>query len=62
MKLKPCPFCGSTNIKGPFGDDYSGDYYEPYWWIDCDDCPCGMEHNDEAELIEAWNKRAKLED
>jgi len=59
MGLKPCPFCGSNDLDGPNLTEYIGDHYAPYWRIDCDNCPCGMEVDGKTDkpVIEAWNER-----
>ena len=54
--LKPCPFCGSTNI-----------YYEKYehsagmrWRIVCAECMAGIDPGTAQQrmtLKDAWNKR-----
>jgi Lar family restriction alleviation protein len=52
-KLKPCPFCGSEDIKCK---DFSRTY--DIWFIQCQDCGATFPHFDtEAEAIEAWNTR-----
>ena len=56
-KLKPCPFCGSTNIScadaGLFTD---------VWFVQCDECYATFPHFDsEQEAINAWNCRTKQE-
>lgn len=57
--IKCCPYCGSLNFNGPHFNDYSGDYYDPYWWIECTECPACMQVEGESPegLIESWNKR-----
>ena len=58
-ELLPCPFCGNTELRGPHFSDYIGDSYYPQWYIDCDQCPCGMHVDGESSsgVIDAWNKR-----
>lgn len=58
--VRPCPHCGSTDLLGPNLSEYCGDAYDPKWWIECSNCPCGMEvySEDREDLISAWNKRA----
>ena len=53
-KLKPCPFCGSENVKA-FTDDI-----QALSWVECLSCH-GMMMNlgTEEENIEAWNRRAE---
>jgi Lar family restriction alleviation protein len=57
--LLPCPFCGSSDLRGPFMTRYNGDPNNLTWIIECWDCPCNMEFsNDTPErLIDAWNNR-----
>ncbi len=55
-ELKPCPFCGSENVRmGSRGCSFGVDIY-----IKCD---CGakvqiMEEIGEEELVKRWNNRA----
>ena len=61
IKLKPCPFCGSTNVKivGNHTNDDCGWYYSYY--VFCRDCGArGAEKRDEEKplAIRAWNRRA----
>lgn len=62
--LLPCPFCGSTELNGPHISEYVGDSYSPSWWVDCEECPGGMEvkGKDVQSLVDAWNKRADYKD
>ncbi len=57
--LKPCPFCGNEKLDGPHEITHVGDSYLPYWWIECGECPCGMEVDGESpdELVKSWNNR-----
>ena len=49
--LKPCPFCGSSDIK----QEYNGPHgYEPY--VVCVDCGCCVDGK-----FGAWNTRAAVE-
>ena len=51
-ELKPCPFCGSTEIKV---DDDQGFYF-----VYCDQCVCETaKYVTEDKAIEAWNRRAE---
>jgi len=47
--LKPCPFCGSTNVRHA--------YYSEHWVV-CDDCggSSGMYPSDEKAAL-MWNRR-----
>jgi len=51
--LKPCPFCGSTDVR-VIDDD-------GYWHVECAECPV-MTRADTfpAAVIEDWNLRADL--
>lgn len=50
-ELKPCPFCGSTNLVVDSSDMYR-------WYVECWDCEAdGPFADDEGLAIEAWNKR-----
>ena len=53
-ELKPCPFCGSENIRIMGNSNF---------WCMCDQC--GVEtqtYDTEEELIEAWNARVEEND
>lgn len=56
IELKPCPFCGSENVRmGSRGCSFGIDIY-----VECD---CGAkvqicEEYGEDELIKRWNRRA----
>jgi Lar family restriction alleviation protein len=64
-ELKPCPFCGGTNIHIPVHDDGS-----IFGWVQCLTCECdgpliseiyveNKRHTaaTKEKIIEAWNKR-----
>ena len=57
-ELKPCPFCGCTEI-----NIYSYDPYDGYqgnlstWKIQCLRCSANMERSKKNDVIEAWNRR-----
>lgn len=69
-RLKPCPFCGNTDIEfSLIHPQYNGkpnmDYW-CYWEINCPECGALMENGrlsdqtwDEAkeEIISLWNRR-----
>ena len=47
-KLKPYPFCGSTNV-----GDMKG-------WVQCFNCNAsGPDSYDKKKSVEAWNRRAE---
>jgi Lar family restriction alleviation protein len=49
FKLKPCPFCGSTNIE-----------HSKIWiFIACNNCKAQISRPSEKEAVEAWNRRAE---
>lgn len=60
IKLKPCPFCGSTaSIWGIGGFVFYG--------VECDNEECGCTYGNNMQLsyeeaIEMWNKRVERED
>ena len=56
-KLKPCPFCGGTDIESY---QIKPSWTNPYWRIGCPDCGAWFEVADwtEEEAINAWNTRA----
>ena len=49
--LKPCPFCGSTNIRFAYYSDH---------WVVCEKCggSSGMYPSDEKAAL-MWNRRVK---
>lgn len=53
-RLKPCPFCGNTDITGathkPVG---SAEFYE----IICVKCGARIRRSSKRKAIEAWNRR-----
>ena len=52
LKLRPCPFCGSENVKGVEDDGIGA--------ITCYGCGAVVSFNGHEKLIEAafaWNKR-----
>lgn len=59
--LKPCPFCGSENVRTGFAIyDYN------CWGVICNDCGAHIEVQDwkgvedtEENAIAAWNRRAE---
>lgn len=52
-ELKPCPFCGSENIR-----EHSG-YPLEYWSVKCLDCGGRMQfYGSQQQAINAWNRRA----
>lgn len=59
-ELKPCPFCGSTNLR------VAQNYLERYsiLCLDCTMIVFGRDDTDRGkkdELVEAWNRRAESE-
>ena len=53
-ELKPCPFCGSENVKA-FTDDI-----QALSWVECLSCHGMMMNNGtDKENIEAWNRRVE---
>lgn len=54
-RLKPCPFCGWSELKVSIEDwDMCDDVYV----IRCPYCGVVMDRDCEWELIDAWNTRA----
>lgn len=53
-EIKPCPYCGSTNIKKA----HSLSKRLPWWWhIECWDCHwCGKQKLFLFRAIKSWNK------
>ena len=64
-ELKPCPFCGSSNIDPDFSSGYAeGDFNKPCIAAGCWDCSaCGPQilvpngEDGHKESIKAWNTR-----
>lgn len=51
-KLKPCPFCGSTNLS-------LTESLDMYMFVNCEICnSAGPSKKTGNEAIEAWNHRA----
>ena len=48
-ELKPCPFCGSENIR----IQPEGDYWEAY----CIDCDVARQGSNYERMTDAWNER-----
>lgn len=61
-ELKPCPFCGGSDIKcflfDPF-DGYQGDCSS--YIVECKECGAEMQKRHKAEAINAWNRRVDNE-
>ena len=58
-KLKPCPFCGSSNIAPE--EEYGSDcgYSFGGHLVICNNCGVQTKYYEtETEAIEAWNRRA----
>jgi Lar family restriction alleviation protein len=57
--LKPCPFCGGSNVTVHVFEEGRGGGYDPWVAVMCDDCDIqGETHKTEEEAVEAWNRRA----
>ncbi len=54
QKLKPCPFCGGTDITIHSPSSHGLTLYG----VACDECGVRIKRFDEAEAIAAWNRRA----
>ena len=54
IELKPCPFCGSTDVR------VIGDWFKK--WVQCQDCCAhsGLK-DDKEEAAKAWSRRASDE-
>lgn len=57
--LKPCPFCGGTDLicmrYDPF-DGYQGNLTQHV--VRCNGCGAEIERKDRLDVIRAWNRRA----
>lgn len=63
-ELRPCPFCGSTNIEYMDYDKelaFEGTYLENYEEVTCHNCGANTFRNklstDKVSAIEKWNSR-----
>lgn len=53
--LKPCPFCGSTNV------DHNLDRNDGYYGVECEDCYAqGSTSTWEKTAVKYWNTRSEL--
>lgn len=53
-ELKPCPFCGGTDISCA-----DAGYKTDIWFVQCEDCGATFPHFDsKEEAIDHWNRRA----
>jgi len=52
-ELKPCPFCGSHDVK----HYTTGDYGFPFDYVRCRDCSVSVRENSEQAATTAWNTR-----
>lgn len=54
--LKPCPFCGSTDVK--LFQFTQGDYEEELYCVECVGCEADTGYKySEDEAVAAWNSR-----
>ena len=64
-ELKPCPFCGVTNIviRGVSGIFGKSAYVRTYRYMQCRDCMSQTGyHGTKPKAIEAWNRRTAYEE
>ena len=52
-ELKPCPFCGKSDLDSVYSDENSAAY-----WIECITCGFVLIEGDKIQADKAWNKRA----
>ena len=52
-RLKPCPFCGSKDIK-LFGN------HRDSFWFRCNKCASIDSYDTERQAVRAWNKRVAI--
>lgn len=57
FKLKPCPFCGNKPV---FNEDKFK--YGVVYSVYCEECCAEIARFEEAEAIEAWNRRVQNDD
>lgn len=63
-QLKPCPFCGSTNVIATYNSERDGqiiprtDVTLNTWTVECQECLSGTGYEkSEQAAIGAWNRR-----
>lgn len=55
IKLKPCPFCGGTDINCNHFELWTDD-----WWdVGCPNCEMWARDESKDEAIAAWNRRVE---
>lgn len=61
-ELKPCPFCGGQRISMEKWTDGFDPHRRITWIASCTDCSArtGYHEEEQADAIEAWNRRAAL--
>ena len=55
-ELKPCPFCGSSNIDGIVETNSIRAMTAKIW---CDDCGAEIVRWSKKAVVDAWNRRSK---
>lgn len=58
QELKPCPFCGGTEIFIKPDEVGSGGQWVAPIYVGCDACKCDQVADDQDEAVAAWNRRA----
>ena len=60
-ELKPCPFCGSTNVEAVLDDSAPDDRKTDWWMISCLNCSAEFRnlYCDKKNVIKSWNMRVK---
>lgn len=56
-ELRPCPFCGGTDIFVEPDERGSGGQHVAPYHVGCIRCKCEQCADEEAEAIAAWNRR-----
>ena len=58
--LKPCPFCGNTNIYLN-GGEHVGYDKRPYWYVHCYECGAdAMGNENKEQAVQNWNRRVDV--
>ncbi len=57
VELKPCPFCGGTDIHSYAHCDFFVDWYN--WKVCCGNCSAQIHRGTQQKAEEAWNRRAE---
>lgn len=57
MELKPCPFCGSEEIRSFSSPRFGVAIVYEQWEVRCDECGAKINRLIRKDAEEAWNRR-----